>query len=199
MLPLIIASIAVLGISIERFWAFQITKVAPLKLTAKTWASYSKQGRLSNEEIKALQSDSYLGAILAAGIANDRHGRETVRDSMEAAAAHVVHQLEKRLTILSVIAVVAPLVGLLGTVIGMIDVFTVLVSEANTNTQMLAGGIGKALITTAAGLIVAIPATIMDRYFSRRVESCTVVLEREATRFVDAMFANSSAVTAKAA
>jgi len=126
-------------------------------------------------------------------------GRDTVRDSMEAAATHVVHQLEKRLTILSVISVVAPLVGLLGTVIGMIDVFAVLVQEANTNTQMLAGGIGKALITTAAGLIVAIPATIMDRYFTRRVESCTVLLEREATRFIDAMFANASLAKAKAA
>jgi len=110
---------------------------------------------------------------------------------MEAAANQVIHELEKFLTVLSVIATISPLIGLLGTVMGMIDVFSAIVLQGSNDISMLAAGINKALITTAAGLSVAIPATMLDRYFTRRVESISVTLEKECVRFIDALFAKT--------
>jgi biopolymer transport protein ExbB len=192
MLPLVLCSIAVVAIALERYWALLPANILPKNLTAEVWHQYKDQGQLSNEKLRSLRTGSPLGHILAAGIANASHGRDTVKESMEAAASQVLHDLERFLTALGVIATIAPLIGLLGTVTGMIDVFAAIVSEGTSDAGLLAGGISKALITTAAGLSVAIPATMLDRYFGRRVESIAVSLEKECVKFVDAMFAQPS-------
>ncbi len=189
MLPLVLSSVAVLAVSLERAWTFSSKQIAPKTLSSDIWSVYSKQRKLTTAQLKSLRTHSQLGSILAAGIANVEQGRDAVREAMESAAYSVIHTLEKYLVILSIIATVAPLIGLLGTVIGMIDVFTAIVNAGQADPSALAGGISKALITTAAGLTVAIPATIVDRYFSRRIETISVQLERESSRFVDAMFA----------
>jgi biopolymer transport protein ExbB len=197
MLPLVICSILILAIALERIWALNSTKICPPKLTAETWQKLSDQGRFSNDDLRKLRQNSPLGSILAAGLSNITHGRDTVRESMEAAANQVVHELEKFLTALSVIATISPLIGLLGTVMGMIDVFSAIVIQGSNDIGMLAAGINKALITTAAGLSVAIPATMLDRYFTRRVESISVDLEKECVRFVDALFAKPTPIRDK--
>lgn len=192
MLPLVLCSIAVVAIALERYWALLPTNILPKNLTAEVWHQYKDQGQLSNDKLRSLRNSSPLGHILAAGIANASHGRDTVKESMEAAASQVLHDLERFLTALGVIATIAPLIGLLGTVTGMIDVFAAIVTEGTSDASLLAGGISKALITTAAGLSVAIPATMLDRYFGRRIESIAVSLEKECVKFVDAMFAQPS-------
>ena len=83
-----------------------------------------------------------------------------MKESISEAASHVVHDLEKYLNSLGTVAAIAPLLGLLGTVVGMIDVFTQITTVGTGNANALAGGISEALLTTAAGLIVAIPALV---------------------------------------
>jgi len=98
----------------------------------------------------------------------------------------VIHDMERFLSPLGTIAAITPLIGLLGTVVGMIEVFSVIVSgEGASRTADLAGGISQALVTTAAGLTVAIPALMFHRYFQRRVEDITVRMEEQASQVVE--------------
>ncbi len=148
-----------LSISIERYIALHRSKVAPPHLLATVWRDL-KQGELHAQKLAQLRTNSPLGAILAAGIANRGQGRDVMKESISEAASHVVHDLEKYLNSLGTVAAIAPLLGLLGTVVGMIDVFTQITTVGTGNANALAGGISEALLTTAAGLIVAIPALV---------------------------------------
>ena len=186
MLPIILFSIAVIAISFERYWTLRPEKIIPPTLLAKVW-HWLKRDSIDREKISELRRSSPLGAILAAGISNSGHGREVMKDSIEEAANQVIHDLEKHLAPLGTIAAIAPLMGLLGTVIGMIKVFTAIMIEGTGNAGVLAGGISEALITTAAGLSVAIPALICHRYFERRVDTLVVDMEEQAVKLVDAM------------
>ncbi len=186
MLPIIASSIAVIAISFERYWTLRQDKVVPPTLLGKVW-QWLKNEELSRDKLSELRRSSPLGTILAAGISNSGHGREVMKDSIEEAANQVVHELEKYLSPLGTIASIAPLLGLLGTVIGMIKVFTAIMVEGTGNAGVLAGGISEALITTAAGLTVAIPALMCQRYFERRVDSLVVEMEDQAIKLVDAM------------
>ena len=162
-MPLIVAcSVVALSISIERYIALDRSKVAPPHLLATVWRDL-KQGELNAQKLAQLRTNSPLGAILAAGIANPGQGRDVMKESISEAASHVVHDLEKYLNSLGTVAAIAPLLGLLGTVVGMIDVFTQITTVGTGNANALAGGISEALLTTAAGLIVAIPALVMHR------------------------------------
>lgn len=186
-MPLIVAcSVVALSISIERYIALDRSKVAPPHLLATVWRDL-KQGELNGQKLAQLRTNSPLGAILAAGIANRGQGREVMKESISEAASHVVHDLEKYLNSLGTVAAIAPLLGLLGTVVGMIDVFTQITTVGTGNANALAGGISEALLTTAAGLIVAIPALVMHRYYTGLIDTIVVDLEREAIKLVDAI------------
>jgi len=186
MLPLILCSLAVLIIVIERTIALRASKVAPDNLLNKVW-QWLKQRDVTAEKLLELRNSSPLGRILAAGLTNSGHGREVMRDSIEEAATQVVHKLERYLSPLGTIAAISPLIGLLGTVVGMIKVFTAIMLEGAGNASILAGGISEALITTATGLGVAIPALVAHRYFERRVDSLVVTMEDQAIKLIDAM------------
>lgn len=186
MVPIILCSIAVIAISAERYWTLNPTKIVPKHQLGQVW-SWIQANELDSERLKQLRRSSQLGRILAAGLSNSRHGRDVMRDSIDEAATAVVHDMERFLGVLGTVAAVAPLLGLLGTVIGMIKVFTALNLEGTGNASVLAGGISEALITTAAGLCVAIPAMISHRYFVRRVDSLVVVMEQESIKLVDAL------------
>ena len=186
-MPLIVAcSVVALSISIERYIALDRSKVAPPHLLATVWRDL-KQGELNAQKLAQLRTNSPLGAILAAGIANRGQGRDVMKESISEAASHVVHDLEKYLNSLGTVAAIAPLLGLLGTVVGMIDVFTQITTVGTGNANALAGGISEALLTTAAGLIVAIPALVMHRYYTGLIDTIVVDLEREAIKLVDAI------------
>lgn len=186
MVPIIICSILVIGIGGERYWTLNPKKIAPRHLLAQVW-SWIKNNQLDASKLRELKQSSPLGRILAAGLSNSRHGREVMKDSIQEAASQVIHDMERYLTILSTIANIAPLLGLLGTVIGMIKVFTAIMLQGTGNAAVLAGGISEALITTAAGLTVAIPAMILHRFFQRRVDTIVVTMEEEAVKLVDAL------------
>ncbi len=186
MVPIIICSVAVIAISVERYWTLNPAKIAPRTLLAQVW-SWIKNNQIDAAKLRELKQSSQLGKILAAGLSNSKHGREVMKDSIQEAATQVVHDLERYVGSLGTIAAVAPLLGLLGTVFGMIEVFTAIMLEGSGNTAVLAGGISKALITTAAGLCVAIPAMIFHRFFQRRIDSIVVTMEEEAIKLVDAL------------
>lgn len=186
MLPIVLCSIAVIAISVERYWTLNPAKIAPRHLLAQVW-SWIKNNQIDAAKLRELKQSSPLGLILAAGLSNSKHGRDVMKDSIQEAAHQVVHELERYIGMLGTIAAIAPLLGLLGTVFGMITVFNAIMIEGSGNTAVLAGGISQALITTAAGLCVAIPAMICHRFFQRRIDSVIVVMEEEAIKLVDAL------------
>lgn len=186
MLPILACSVLALAICFERLWMLRAARVTPKGLLAETWQAV-KSGQLTAERLAAIKSSSALGVILAAGLNNASHGREIMKESVEEAASYVVHDLERFLNPLGTIAAITPLIGLLGTVIGMIKVFTEIMVQGTGNASVLAGGISEALITTASGLAVAIPALIFHRYFQRRIDSLIVTMEQESIKLVEAV------------
>lgn len=189
MIPIILCSIVAFAICVERYWTLNPNKIAPPDLIARVWI-WIKNNELDQQKMRELKNSSPLGAILAAGLNNSTHGREVMKESIEEAASHVVHDLERYLNALGTVAAVTPLLGLLGTVVGMIRVFNEIVTQGTGNASVLAGGISEALITTAAGLAVAIPALILHRFFNRRVDTVVVELEQQAIKLVDALHGN---------
>jgi biopolymer transport protein ExbB len=186
MVPIILCSIASLAISIERWWTLDHRKVVPRETLAEVW-EWLRRNELTTERLRALRNASPLGRILAAGLANAHQGRDVMRESIEEAASHVVHDLERYLNTLGTIAEICPLLGLLGTVAGMIEMFTQVQQHGAGDAGLLAGGISTALVATAGGLIVAIPTLILHRHFLRRVDTIVIALEQEATKLVDAV------------
>ncbi|WP_373091997.1 MotA/TolQ/ExbB proton channel family protein [Zhongshania sp.] len=186
MLPIILSSIIASAICVERFLKLNPNKVAPRNLLNQVWA-WLQNKQLDAEKLRELRRGSPLAQILATGLANAKFGRDIMKESIEDTASHIIHDLERYLNALGTIAAVAPLLGLLGTVLGMIRVFTEIMVQGTGNAGVLAGGISEALITTASGLCVAIPALIMHRYFLRRIDELVVRMEQDAMKLINAM------------
>ncbi|WP_341325200.1 MotA/TolQ/ExbB proton channel family protein [Methylotuvimicrobium sp. KM2] len=186
MLPIILCSIGAMAIIAERFWTLRKNKILPPDLVPQIW-KLSREGKLDTAALRSLKMSSPLGAVLAAGLANSRHGRDIMRTSIEEVGRQIVHELEKFLNTLGTIASITPLLGLLGTVVGMIKVFTAIMMHGVGDPTILAGGISEALITTAAGLSVAIPSLIFHRYFERLVDEYVLNMEEEALRLIDVL------------
>lgn len=186
MVPILLCSIVAAAISVERLWTLQRSRITPKNLLAQVWGAI-KTDDVDSQRLRELRAASPLGQVFAAGISNAKRGRDIMKEAMEEAAGQVSHSLERYLTSLGIIASVSPLLGLLGTVVGMIKVFTALMLEGAGNANVLAGGISQALITTAAGLSVAIPALIFHRFFMRRVDELVINMEQEASKLVDIM------------
>ena len=186
MAPIILCAIIALGIVLERFWSLQQKRVIPEDLTGKVWG-WVEQSALDHKRIQSLHQGSPLGQILAAGLINRNQERLVMKDSIEDTGRHVVHELERYLDTLGTVAAISPLLGLLGTVIGMVKVFTAITTHGVGDPTVLAGGIAEALITTAAGLTVAIPALIAYRYSRNRVDTLVVDMEKEAIKLVEAL------------
>lgn len=184
MLPIILSSIAALAIIVERLWTLRPSRITPPNLLGQVWR-WIKDKQLDSQKLKELRASSPLGEVLAAGLANSKHGRDIMKECIEEAAARVIHDLERYLNALGTIAGIAPLLGLLGTVLGMIQIFGGFMSSGMANAPVLAGGISTALITTAAGLMVAIPSLFFHRYLQRRVDELVVGMEQEAIRLVE--------------
>lgn len=184
MVPIVACSILALAIILERFWTLRASRVAPPQTMNELWR-WIKKKELNGRKLKALQSSSPMGRVLSAGLMNAKHGREIMKESIEHEASQVIHDLERFLNPLGTVATITPLLGLLGTVIGMIKVFAEIQLAGVGNAGNLAGGISEALITTAAGLSVAIPALICHRYFIRRVDELVVGMEQEAIKLVE--------------
>lgn len=186
MLPILICSVVAMAIILERFWSLQRRRITPDNLAVQVW-QWAKSGVLDDKRIAALRSESPLGGILAAGLTNREFDRDVMKESIEEVGRHVVYELGRYLNTLGTIAAISPLLGLLGTVIGMIKVFAAITTEGVGDASILAGGISEALLTTAAGLSVAIPTLMFYRFFRSRVEGYVVTMEQEALKLVEVL------------
>lgn len=186
MWPIILCSIIAMAIIGERFWSLREVKIVPKNLVAKVW-QWQKVGHLDKKRIQDLRDSSPLGMVLAAGLINRNHSREIMKESIEETGRHVAHDLERFLNTLGTIASISPLLGLLGTVIGMIKVFTVITSLGVGDPSILSEGISEALITTAAGLSVAIPSLMFHRFFRGKIDGLIITMEQEALKMVEVM------------
>lgn len=191
MVPIVLCSVVSVAICAERFWTLRPSQVAPRNLLAQVW-SWIRNNQMDNRKLKEVRDASPLGKILVSGLSSSRRGREIMKESIEETAGHVIHEMERYLNTLGTIAVITPLLGLLGTVIGMIKVFSALQLEGTGNAAVLAGGISQALITTAAGLSVAIPSLFFYRFFVRRVDELVIEMEQEAIKLVDVIHSDKS-------
>lgn len=186
MLPIVLCSIIAVAIVIERLWTLRASRVSPPNLLAQVW-QWVQDKQMNPDKLMQLRAGSPLGQILAAGLVNSRHGREMMKESIQEAGVKVVNELERYLTPLGTIAAITPLLGLLGTVLGMIEIFGAFMDSGMANAPQLASGIAKALVTTAAGLFVAIPAVFFHRFLQRRVDELVVNMEQEAIKLVEAV------------
>ena len=186
MWPILLCSIVAVAIMAERFWSLQEHRVLPPDLANKVWKLIEAK-QLADKHVTSLAQNSPLGRVLAAGLSNRHRSREIIKESIEDTGRHVAHELERYLNALGTIAAVSPLLGLLGTVTGIIAAFNAITAQGVGDPRALAGGIGEALITTAAGLLVAIPSLMGYRYLRGRVDSLVVGMEQEALRLVQAL------------
>ena len=186
MFPIVLCSVAAFVICIERSWTLRRSRITPKHLVAQVWG-WIKNNQLDRARLKKLKGSSPLGEILAAGLVNHAHGRSIMKESIHEAGRLTVINLEKYLNTLGTIAQITPLLGLLGTVIGMIRVFTVITVQGTGDSGALSHGISEALVTTATGLIIAIPTLIFHRHFERRVDELVAEMEREALKMVEVL------------
>lgn len=186
MWPILLCSAIALAIIIERFWTLRRSKVLPLDLgdEVRQWAA---SGRLDPRHVDSLRANSPLGAILAAALEVRARPREQIKERVEDVGRHQLHRLERFLNTLGTIAGITPLLGLLGTVFGMITMFLGIVTHGVGDASQLAGGIGVALISTAAGLCVAIPALMFYRYFHSRIAEYVVEMEQQVIALLDTL------------
>ncbi len=192
--PLILASIFALGLIIERAIALQRKIIIPPTLLSDVIGLWKKR-QISPDVLTKLEANSPLGRVLAAGLRNERAGREGAMQQIEAAGSVVANRLTKNLTLLGSIGSIAPLLGLLGTVVGMIAIFAS--QQAGSNPQDLARGISVALYSTALGIIIAVPAVLSYRYFKRLVDDYLVDMEEQAERLLETVFAAARAERAE--
>jgi biopolymer transport protein ExbB len=186
MWPIILCSIAAVGILLERLWTLQRKRVLPEDLIKKV-SDLAEKNQVTPKVIEALEKNSPLGRVLAAALANRDRGREIMMERVQDTGRHVVHELERFLNTLGTIASISPLLGLLGTVTGIIRAFNAVMLGGMGDPRMLAGGISEALVTTAGGLAVAIPSFIAYRYLRGKVERIVIEMEKIAVTFADSL------------
>jgi len=184
MWPIILCSIAAMAIVGERLWSLQRKYITPSSLMPQV-QQWLESNELDTARIELLRNSSPLGKILAAGLVNRNHSRDVVKEAVEDAGRHVVPDLERFLNSLGTVAAITPFLGLFGTVIGMIDMFAGISSQGIGDPAVVAGGIAQALVTTAAGIAVAIPSVMFYRYFRGRVNELLMDMEQDAIRLIE--------------
>ncbi len=184
MVPLFFCSIVATAIIVERAWQLQYNKVVPKGLNDSIIQDLRKK-TLTQDKLIAIQDTSALGSVLCVAIHNMKKDRPVILQEVEEHGRRIMHKLEQNLNMLGIIATVSPLLGLLGTVVGMIQVFSVITEEGMNNPNLMAGGIATALVTTAVGLMIAIPSLAFYRFFQRRLDEVAYRIQQEAIFLVD--------------
>ena len=186
--PLLLCSILALGIILDRFFlGLKREKIAPLAFIDRALELVANKKLESAEELCRTNdsSASRLAKALLTDI-NEKSTRESLEATLTAQGKKESALLNKNNNALGTIAAVSPLLGLLGTVFGMISTFDAIASESGLgNAEKLAGGISEALITTAVGLSIAIPALVMHRYFKEKARGFTEELENFSVSLLD--------------
>ncbi|OGH05693.1 MAG: hypothetical protein A2426_04140 [Candidatus Lambdaproteobacteria bacterium RIFOXYC1_FULL_56_13] len=177
----LVVSVVALAIVLERLVYLRHSNIVKLDLYHEVLRLVAGgQPKVALETAKG--DPSPMMRICEAALSHPEQTQDQLRETIEDAGRHEAPRLERYLTSLQTIAVISPLLGLLGTVTGMMRVFETIVTEGNGNTSLLAGGISEAMVTTAVGLTIAIPALVFYSYLSRRAENLLIEMERYALR-----------------
>lgn len=179
--PILICSVVAFAIIVDKFRILSSARVLPDKAYEKVERLIQKK-KLTTSHLKTLADQSPLGAIFSKTILNAHLEKNELKAVVEDMGRHEVHEMEKHLGTLGSIAAITPLIGLLGTVVGMIKVFAAITIVGVGQPQELAEGISQALLTTAAGLVVAIPSLLFYQHFKSRIEALAIEMERELFR-----------------
>nr|WP_317199010.1 MotA/TolQ/ExbB proton channel family protein [uncultured Psychrobacter sp.] len=188
MTPIVACSIVALIIIIERSYNLQVGKIAPSWLREQLITRLRDNGDIKRAQLINVKEKTPLGDILATGLLYRQYGLESMTMHMQNRASVQIHQLEKNINMLGTIGAIAPLLGLLGTVLGIISSFLAITDNAMQDPTLLAAGVSQALITTAAGMIVAIPALVAYRYFQRRIIDINAQFETQAGLMVQELY-----------
>jgi len=183
--PLIFASIIALAIIGERFWSLRVEIIAPSDLLPEV-QKLINQGAIKKDVISKIREHSLLGEIFASALINSNTSAAHIKEAIEESGRAVSYRLEKYLSTLGTIAAVAPLLGLLGTVIGMVDLFSSFTNSGH-DVAVFARGISVALYNTAAGIVVAVPAMIFYRFFRSKVDDLIFDMEQQALKLIESM------------
>lgn len=189
-IPIILCSVLSCAMIIERFIYFSRIKLNISEMFSEI-LNYVRKNRIREAIDRCEQSTSYVANILKAGLFHYDQPKEIIKESMENASLYEIPKLEKNLNFLSTLAHITPLLGLLGTVVGLVKCFAVIeqkaISVGVVNPSDLAGGIWEALLTTAAGLCVAIPSFLAYNYFVHRVNLYVLSAERASTELLEVL------------
>jgi biopolymer transport protein ExbB len=186
MYPIVFCSVVALAVFLERIWILRRRNIIPDEFVRSVEDLVRKQ-KISEALFLAQGDTSSIGRIFLAGLKNVGRGLWLVKEAIEEKGVREAIGLEKRIGILSTVANLAPLLGLLGTVSGMIRSFNVISLQGTGNPAHLAGGISEALITTAAGLCVAIPTLVCHRILKDKAESLIFEMEENSLKLVEAI------------
>jgi biopolymer transport protein ExbB len=178
MIPILFCSVIALAITLERFYLLRESRIHPPEFVGKM-KKVLNEGKV--QEAIAICSHNLwpIAKIMEAGILKREQPREHIKEAIEHAGKRESDKLYRYLAVLATIAIISPLLGLLGTVAGMIKVFQVISIQGVGHPTALAAGISEALITTAAGLVVAIPTLVVHNYFLKKANA--YILEMEST------------------
>jgi biopolymer transport protein ExbB len=181
-----LAFLLILGIGVIIWKLFDLTvKSARTSRVLKQVDTLVSEGRIAEAVEIAESSNTPAGRILSEGLRRHSEGTERVAKAIENAGMIEMAKLEKGLVILATVSTIAPLLGFLGTVIGMIQAFQAIELAGEVEATIVAGGIKVALITTAAGLVIAIPVSIGHNYFVAKIDSLVLDMEEAAQRTID--------------
>ena len=184
MWPLLACSVLIIAISIERLWFLQERLVSPKGLSNQLLNLINKD-LISEKQSLEISNLSSLGFLLINCIKYKDLQRENLESKIEEKAIELKYVLERNLNMLGTIATISPLLGLLGTVVGMITAFTGLTESSGANPDLLAAGISQALITTAFGLLIAVPGLVLHKYFEQKVTYLLITLQKKVSTFID--------------
>lgn len=186
MIPLGICSILALAIVLERTLNLRTRKIIQLDILQQV-RDLVAENQVSDAMTLCRRYPSVMGRILLVTIANHDRDREELRSVVEDAGRQEVTTLDKNLGALGTIAAIAPLLGLTGTVFGMIRTFAIISEKGIAHPSQLAGGISEALITTATGLVIAIPTLIFYNYFTNKADRLILEIEKHSYRVVETL------------
>lgn len=184
MWPILLCSVIALAIFLERIITLRKPKVIPKDL-AQTIDELVSQKKMGEAEILCKQNQSAFSKIVLTAIKHNGKKRDQIKENVKESGKKESLELAKNINALATIAHISPLLGLLGTVLGMLQVFSVITEKGVGNAQSLAGGISQALITTVAGLIVAIPTVVAYRYLNAKVKAFVTEIEEYSLKMID--------------
>ncbi len=184
MWPILLCSVLAFGIFLERLWNFYRVNRGSLELVKEVEDLVVKQ-RIDEAIIVCQRYGTPLAHVFLAALRAKGRSRDQIKTAVEEAGSRESAPLERYMGLLGTIATISPLLGLLGTVLGMIKAFTVIATQGMGTPATLGGGISEALITTAAGLSVAIPVLLLHKYLSSRIDGIVLEMEASSLRLVD--------------